>query len=209
MERDRLSFISQIEEQRRQKAQQEASGKEAASKMQPFADRIHSLLLEHIPEPKTVETNHFPRISAFGFDGDDENKYTTTLSITIPSEQGNINVNIGATKHPSKGPGKYIIDVQDVDFLFYAESDEGVLHSKERNSSMPSDMMNVVIGQKYPTWPKWTRHINMEELNAYNELLDQVANKEGVTFKGHTPDNIEYKPSAQPTTRIVPRFPRR
>ncbi|MBI4091756.1 MAG: hypothetical protein HY427_00920 [Candidatus Levybacteria bacterium] len=209
VEDGRRSIIGKIEEQRRVKAAHEALVEEAEKAIPAFKDRLGVLIRTHIEPPQERLIDFWESYSHSGRERDGKS-YPTILNANVGSAQGIIEANISATSYPSQETGDssrsnqigYKVDVQDLDYYLLIEGGKGFLESKERNSDIPVDHANVVIGKRYNSWPAWRRPVDMDELRRYIELLD-VLETGDVEFSGSAPVVIKIKPRGLPARRIV------
>jgi hypothetical protein len=198
------SIIEQIEESRTRKDILKASVEEAKRELPKFKEKINQLIISHIPKPEVEEvtTDEYFRLrdnnlyeNEFGH----EKETDTILEAKIPTAKGKVEVTIKSSAYPLEDIKtshiKYVVDVLDLDYTLEIDGNGAKLKSKDIESSEPRDPMNVIVGMKYHTWPKWEREVNKKDLDRYSELLDRLSNPSSNTeFKGSTPKIINVKP---------------
>jgi hypothetical protein len=192
------SIVEQINQlrtsEKRSKASDEKAAKKVKENLPPFIGQLNRLILDHCPKPEVEEVG-FDQLYLISYNG----KEHTVLEAKIPTTKGDIVVTFESSSYPSRKNVKndniaYKIDVQDFDNTLEIDGNGAKLKSKARNSSMPSDPMNIIIGPEYPSWSKWERDVNPNDLNRYSELLNKFLNNPDVKFTGTTPKEYKAKP---------------
>lgn len=208
VEDGRQSIIEEIVKKRAIESKRVASVEEASSQIPEFVTRLHSLIRNKIPAPveELVHWEEYFRMRSDSFLYQ-KNDYPTNLNAKVRTEAGTINVDIATNIYPSgkddNAPVKYRIDVKDLDYYLKLENGKWYLESKLKDSDMPSDSMNVVIGHQYNTWPAWKRDVTMEDANRFKGLLSILESGNDVDFQGSTPKMRVVDESTRPQIRAT------
>lgn len=159
--------------------------------------------------------NHLPSSRFRGYDDfGDIIIFYTNLTITVPlRDRGETVVVISASGYPKKGDTDlaksldYEIDIQELNKKLVIDGLRVRVESKERESEPFTE--DTPLGVSLPSWPAWSHDATVEELQAYQKLIEECLNLEGVTFKGKTPkvineDWTEYRKTIPPLRKLPP-----
>lgn len=182
---ERENIIESILNKRR-KVDQEKNSIEEAKKLLPvFRESLLSLNRSHFPEkPDYIPMGEMENFISLLKDDEEITKFKldnlkTKLICEMLIEDQRISTTISCSAYPrlvkAMEWATYKIDVSDLDYVLIVKQNEAILQSKEIESGMPKNIRNVVIGQRYPTWPAWEKPATREDIIKFQEFIDILA----------------------------------
>lgn len=158
-------------ERNHQQEEEKKSVEEAKKLLPEFSGKLGAVIKPHFPPTSKRDINWRVDIRPEYILGCTIHHDGTEIPVTLKS-------NIDPNGTIDNRMPIYILDLPDLDYVLEISKHEATVRSKQIQSSAPVDWENAVIGHKYPSWPAWERPANLDDITAYQDLLEVMLQSE-------------------------------